>query len=110
MAKRYTVSSNASMNWCLDCLWTLGYPSDRRIFLHDKDSCDMISIYINSHPVPWPFFRRKILIERYFNKIKFEGPFALSYGERPTLHSNLKMFGKLGFMTTKEKIQVKLSN
>jgi hypothetical protein len=36
-------------------------------------------------------------------------PFELVYGERLTLHNNLKMFGEVGVVTAKEKIQAKLS-
>jgi hypothetical protein len=31
-------------------------------------------------------------------------------GEKPTLHDNLKIFGEVGMITTKDKIQAKLSN
>jgi hypothetical protein len=37
-------------------------------------------------------------------------PFELLYDEKPTLHNNLKIFGEVGVVTTKEKIQAKLSN
>jgi hypothetical protein len=37
-------------------------------------------------------------------------PFELLYGERPTLHDNLKMFGEVGIVTANEKIQAKLIN
>jgi hypothetical protein len=40
----------------------------------------------------------------------FKSPFELLYGEKPKLHDNLKMFGEVGVVTTKEKIQAKLSN
>jgi hypothetical protein len=43
-------------------------------------------------------------------KMIVKRPFELLYGERPTLHNNLKMFGEVGVVTTKEKIQAKLSN
>jgi hypothetical protein len=35
-------------------------------------------------------------------------PFELLYDERPMFHDNLNIFGKVGVITTKEKIQVKL--
>jgi hypothetical protein len=37
-------------------------------------------------------------------------PFELLYGEKPTLHNNLKILGEVGVVTTKDKIQSKLSN
>jgi hypothetical protein len=43
-------------------------------------------------------------------KSSFKSPFELLYGEKPKLHNNLKMFGEVGAVTTKEKIQAKLSN
>jgi hypothetical protein len=43
-------------------------------------------------------------------KLSLKCPFELLYGERPTLHNNLNMFGKVGVVTTREKIQIKLSN
>jgi hypothetical protein len=43
-------------------------------------------------------------------KSSFKSPFELLYGEKPKLHDNLKMFGEVGVVTTKEKIQAKLSN
>jgi hypothetical protein len=35
--------------------------------------------------------------------------FESLYGERPTLHDNLKMFGEVGVVTTRDRIQAKLS-
>jgi hypothetical protein len=62
----------------------------------------------------------KILVECVMNvtylsnimstKSSFKSPFELLYGEKPKLHDNLKMFGDVGVITTKEKIQAKLSN
>jgi hypothetical protein len=43
-------------------------------------------------------------------KLSFKSPFELLYGEKPILHDNLKMFVEVGVVTTKEKIQAKLSN
>jgi hypothetical protein len=43
-------------------------------------------------------------------KSNLKGPFELLYGEKPKLHDNLKMFGEVGVVTTKDKIQAKLSN
>jgi hypothetical protein len=43
-------------------------------------------------------------------KSSFKSPFELFYGEKPKLNDNLKMFGEVGVVTTKEKIQAKLSN
>jgi hypothetical protein len=43
-------------------------------------------------------------------KSSFKSPFELLYGEKPKLHNNIKMFGEVGVVTTKEKIQAKLSN
>jgi hypothetical protein len=43
-------------------------------------------------------------------KSSFKSPFELLYGEKPKLHNNLKMFGEVGVVTTKERIQTKLSN
>jgi hypothetical protein len=43
-------------------------------------------------------------------KSSFKSPFELLYGEKPKLQNNLKMFGEVGVVTTKEKIQAKLSN
>jgi hypothetical protein len=43
-------------------------------------------------------------------KSSFKSPFELLYGEKPKLHDNFKMFGEVGVVTTKEKIQAKLSN
>jgi hypothetical protein len=43
-------------------------------------------------------------------KSNLQSPFELLYGEKPTLHNNLKIFGKVGVVTTKDKIQSKLSN
>jgi hypothetical protein len=43
-------------------------------------------------------------------KLSFKSPFELLYGEKPILHDNLKIFGEVGVVTTKERIQAKLSN
>jgi hypothetical protein len=43
-------------------------------------------------------------------KSSFKSPFEFLYGEKPKLHNYLKMFGEVGVVTTKEKIQTKLSN
>jgi hypothetical protein len=64
--------------------------------------------------------RDKILAECVMNvtylssiistKSSFKSPFELLYDEKPKLHNNPKMFGEVGVVTTKEKIQAKLSN
>jgi hypothetical protein len=43
-------------------------------------------------------------------KSNLQSPFELLYGEKPNLHNYLKIFGKVGVVTTKDKIQTKLSN
>jgi hypothetical protein len=43
-------------------------------------------------------------------KSSFKSPFEFLYGEKPKLHDDLKMFCEVGVVTTKEKIQAKLSN
>jgi hypothetical protein len=43
-------------------------------------------------------------------KSSLKSPFELLYSEKPTLHDNLKMFGEVGVVTTKDKIQAKLTN
>jgi hypothetical protein len=43
-------------------------------------------------------------------KSSLKSPYQLLYGEKPILHNNLKMFGEVGVVTTKERIQAKLSN
>jgi hypothetical protein len=43
-------------------------------------------------------------------KSSSKSPFEWLYGEKSKLHDNLKMFGEVGVLTTKEKIQAKLSN
>jgi hypothetical protein len=43
-------------------------------------------------------------------KSNFKSPFELLHGERPTLDNNLKLFGEVGMVTKKDKIQAKLSN
>jgi hypothetical protein len=35
-------------------------------------------------------------------KSSFKSPFELLYGEKPKLHDNLKIFGEVGVVTTKE--------
>jgi hypothetical protein len=42
-------------------------------------------------------------------KSSFKSPFELLYGENQNLYNNLKMFGEVGVVTTKERIQAKLS-
>jgi hypothetical protein len=37
-------------------------------------------------------------------------PLELLYGEKPTLQDNLKLFGEVESVTTKDKIQAKLTN
>jgi hypothetical protein len=64
--------------------------------------------------------RDKILVECVMNvaylfniistNSSLKSPFELLYGEKPTLHNNLKIFGEVGVVTTKGKIQAKLSN
>jgi hypothetical protein len=49
-------------------------------------------------------------IKHYFKKLSFKSPFELLYGEKPKLQDNLKIFGEVGVVTTKERIQAKLSN
>jgi hypothetical protein len=39
-----------------------------------------------------------------------KSPFELLYVEKPKLHDNLKMFGEVGVVTTKERVQAKLCN
>jgi hypothetical protein len=39
-----------------------------------------------------------------------KSPFELLYGEKPSLYNNFKIFGEVGVVTTKDKIQAKLSN
>jgi hypothetical protein len=43
-------------------------------------------------------------------KSNLKSPFELLYGEKPTLHDNLKIFGEVGVVTAKDKIQAKLTN
>jgi hypothetical protein len=43
-------------------------------------------------------------------KSSFTSPFELLYGEKPILHDNIKMFGEVGVVTSKESIQAKLTN
>jgi transposase InsO family protein len=43
-------------------------------------------------------------------KSSFKSQFELFYGEKTKLHDNLKMLGEVGVITTKDKIQAKLSN
>jgi hypothetical protein len=43
-------------------------------------------------------------------KSSFKSPLGLLYGEKPTLHDNPKIFGEVGVVTTKDKIQAKLRN
>jgi hypothetical protein len=39
-------------------------------------------------------------------KSSFKSPFELSYGGKPILHDNLKIFGEVGVVTTKEKYRL----
>jgi transposase InsO family protein len=65
-------------------------------------------------------FRDKIWAECVMNvtylsniistKSNLKSPFESLYGENPTLHDNLKIFGEIGVVTTKDKIQAKLTN
>jgi hypothetical protein len=50
------------------------------------------------------------LFNIFSTKSSFKSPFELLYGEKPILHDNLKIFGEVGVVTTKERIQAKLSN
>jgi hypothetical protein len=43
-------------------------------------------------------------------KLSFKSPFELFYGKKLILHNKLKMFGEVGVVTTKERMQAKLSN
>jgi hypothetical protein len=43
-------------------------------------------------------------------KSSLKSSFELLHGEKPTSHHNLKIFGEVGVVTTKDKIQAKLSN
>jgi hypothetical protein len=43
-------------------------------------------------------------------KSSLKCPFELLYGKKPTLYDNLKIFGEVGAVTTKDKKQGKLSN
>jgi hypothetical protein len=43
-------------------------------------------------------------------KSNLKSPFELFYSEKPTFYNNLKIFGEVGVVTTKDKIQAKLSN
>jgi hypothetical protein len=52
----------------------------------------------------------QIFIYIISTKSSLKCPFELLYGESPTLHDNLNLFGKVGVVTTKEEIQAKLSN
>jgi hypothetical protein len=51
-----------------------------------------------------------LFIQYHLSKIKFKCQIELLHGEKPILHDNLKMFGEDGVVTTKDKIQNKLSN
>jgi hypothetical protein len=51
-----------------------------------------------------------LFIQDYLNKIKLKIPFKLLYGEKSSLHDDLKIFGEVGVVTTKNKIQAKLIN
>ena len=43
-------------------------------------------------------------------KSTIKSPFELLYGVKPTLPESLKVFGEVGVVTTKDKIQAKLTN
>jgi hypothetical protein len=43
-------------------------------------------------------------------KHEVKSPYELLYGTKPVLNSRLKMFGEVGVVTTKDKIQAKLTN
>ena len=43
-------------------------------------------------------------------KSSVKSPFELLYGSKPVLHKELKIFGEVGVVTTKERIQAKLTN
>jgi hypothetical protein len=43
-------------------------------------------------------------------KSSFQSPFEFLYGEKPILHDYFKIFGEVGVVTTKERIQAKLSD
>jgi hypothetical protein len=43
-------------------------------------------------------------------KSSLKSPFEMLHGEKPKLHDNLKIFGEVQVVTTKDKIQAKLSN
>jgi hypothetical protein len=43
-------------------------------------------------------------------KSTLKSPFELLYGIKPVLHDELKIFGEVGVVTTKDKIQAKLTN
>jgi transposase InsO family protein len=56
-----------------------------------------------------------VMIVTYLSKIistksNLKSPFELLYGEKSILHDNLKIFGEVRVVTTKDKIQAKLSN
>jgi hypothetical protein len=44
------------------------------------------------------------------SKSSFRSPFELFFGSKPILHYELKIFGEVGVVTTKDKIQSKLTN
>jgi hypothetical protein len=44
------------------------------------------------------------------NKSTHQSPFELLCGVKPTLHKNLKVFDDVGVVTTRDKIQAKLTN
>jgi hypothetical protein len=51
-----------------------------------------------------------LFIKHHLKKSSLKSPFELFSGEKLTLHNNLKIFGEVGVVTTKEKIQAKLTN
>jgi hypothetical protein len=44
------------------------------------------------------------------SKSSLKSPFELLFGSKPILHYDLKIFGEVGVVTTKDKIQSKLTN
>jgi hypothetical protein len=44
------------------------------------------------------------------SKSSLKSPFELLFGSKPILHYELKIFGEVGVVTTKDKIQSKLNN
>jgi hypothetical protein len=44
------------------------------------------------------------------SKSSLKSPFELLFGSKPILHYEIKIFGEVGVVTTKDKIQSKLTN